>query len=479
MQSSDIDGTMRALITICLLCLFAGCSFQPHFERPCVDTQPCWRFDCDESSTCANDGWWKALGDPVLDELIILALKNNRDLRLAAARVCAFAARFEVARSPLFPQLELSGSGVKERIPAASSTTGVGFITPFYTYAFNLSYEIDFWGQLRSQADAAYAQFLESIENRRTVVLSLVGAVAEAYILLRELDRELEIALKTLEERREYLRLAIIRFKGGLTSEIESTQAAASLENALADVTLLEERIPQVENLISLLIGVSSTTIVRGKEIDSLELPYTVCAGTPCEILTNRPDILAAELKLAAANADIGAARAAFFPQISLLGLFGGESFQFKNLFNPIARAWQIGASFAQPLFTGGALTGKLHLANSKQEEAIYFYQQTVLNAFKEVNDALISYRQSQELVHVQEGNVEANEAYLRLSWLRYYDGQTDYLTVLDAETRLFEAQITLAQAQGNVFLSLIRLYKSLGGRWVEEADTIALSCSR
>jgi multidrug efflux system outer membrane protein len=435
---------------------------------------PCsWRVEADKETTFVNMRWWESLGDPVLNELIETALHQNKDLQVAIYRVCEFFARYTVARAPLLPQINLDATAVKERIPPAESLTGKGVITPFYTYMFTLSYELDFWGLVQSQAHAACAQALAAIQNRRTVVLTLVTAVASAYIQLRELDRELKISFDTLEDRKEFLRLATIRYEGGLTSEIEVTQAAALYEEALAEITFLEQAIPQQENLISVLIGLPSTNIVRGREIDAFCFPPVIPAGLPAELLIRRPDILAAEFQLIAANAEIGAARAAFFPQINLIALFGGESFKFSTLFSGKNRIWEFGTSIMQPIFTGGQLTGELNIAVAQKQEALYTYEQTILTAISEVNNALIALRQTQELVRVQEGNVAANKEYLRLSWLQYYEGQTDYLTVLDAETRLFDAQIQLTQAQGGVFIALVEVYKALGGGWVIDADCV------
>jgi outer membrane protein, multidrug efflux system len=435
---------------------------------------PCsWRVASDLMSTAANIRWWEAFGDPILNELILEALANNKDLKVAIARVCEYFARYQVARAPLLPEINLEGIALKEKIPERTNFIPSGFsdITPFYAYAFTLAYELDFWGKIQSQVHAAREEALEQVENRRTVVLTLVSSVAQAYVLLRQLDREREIALATVEERKEYLRLAKIRFEGGLTSEIEVAQAATLLDNARAELTSIEEQIPQQENLISLLIGRASTCILRGKEIAEFSLPIEIPAGLPSELLCRRPDILAAEKRLIATNADIGAARAAFFPQFNLTGLYGAESFQLGSLFSPEARAWHIGISFLQPIFTGGRLKGQLKVAWAVMYQALFTYEQTVLNAIREVNDALIAFKQSQELVDIQIDNVAANKRYVFLSWLRYYNGQTDYLTVLNAEQELFSAQLALAQAQGDVFLALTELYKALGGGWVIDAD--------
>lgn len=454
-----------------LLLFLSGCSFVPVYQRPCMEMPCSWRFEYDEGTTIANIRWWEELGDPVLNELILVALANNKDLGVAVCRVFEFRGRLQVAASPLYPQVNVNGTALREKISAIESSTGVSKITNFYSYAFTLAYNLDIWGELHAQADAAYAQALASVENRRSVILNLVGAVAESYIFLRQLDRELYIAMETLEERREYMRLAILRFEGGLTSEIEVTQAVAAFEQTLADVTLLEQQIPQQEDLLSVLLGVNPTSIIRGKEVDDFTLPVAIPAGLPSELLERRPDILQAEYNLIAANANIGAARAAFFPQISLTGLFGGESFQLSNLFTSMARMWQFGVGLLEPIFTGGLLEGELRIAEAQACELAFAYQQTILTAFQQVNDALVAYRQLKELIQVQEARVGAAREYLRLAWLRYYNGQTDYLTVLDAERDLFATQILLTQAQGSLFISVVELYKALGGGWVVDAD--------
>ncbi len=436
-----------------------------------------WRIQSDETTTCANVDWWEELGDPVLNALVDQALQNNKDLQAAIWRVGEFYARYQVESSLLYPQIDSDGFALKQRFPESASFLPLGFdpITPHYRIAFNLNYEIDFWGRVRSLSHAACAKLLASAENRRTVVLSLVSGVAQAYILIRQLDRELEVAYATVEDRKEYLRIAKLRFEAGLTSEIEVTQATDAYEETQASITVLKELIPIQENLLSVLLGESPTCIVRGSAIDQFRLPFEVPAGLPSELLERRPDIREAELQLISANAAIGAARAAFFPKVSLTALLGVESFQLKHLFAGTSRAWAYGAQYLQQIFTGGRLTGELRLSIAQKQELLFQYEQVVLQAFREVNDALVAHRQAKELVTVEQRRVAAIKEYLRLAWLRYYDGQTDYLTVLDAERQLFTVEIELTKAQGSVFSSLVDLYKSLGGGWVLEADAEAL----
>ncbi len=470
---------MKIIVSFALLSLlFSSCNFEPKYHRPCTEAPCRWRVPSDEETTCANVGWWEELGDPVLNTLISQALLNNKDLQAAIWRVGEFYARYQVESSLLYPQINSDGFALKQRFPEQASFLPAGFdpISPHYRFSFNLDYEVDFWGRVKSLSHASCARLLASVENRRTVVLSLVSAVAQSYILIRQLDRELEVAKGTLEDRKEYLRIAILRFKGGVTSEIEVTQATSVYEEALASIVVLEELIPIQENLLSVLLGESPTCIVRGKAIDKFSLPCEIPAGLPSELLERRPDILEVEYQLISANAAIGAARAAFFPKISLTSLYGGESFQLKHLFTGTSTAWAYGAQYLQQIFTGGRLRGELNLSIAQKQAMAFQYQQTVLNAFREVNDALIGHRQARELAAVEEKRVEAIREYLRLAWLRYYNGQTEYLTVLDAERQLFSVEIDLTKAQGNTFSTLVDLYKSLGGGWVLDADSCATS---
>jgi outer membrane protein, multidrug efflux system len=472
---------MHAAILLILSLFLAGCNMEPRLQAPCMQIPCAWRVASDEGSTLCNLRWWESLADPVLDSLIGMALRNNYDLKVAVARVCEYCAKYQVASSPLFPQINLEGTALREKIPQKTLFAPATFnpYTPFYAYQFTLSYELDFWGKLRSQAHAAYAEALAAVEAKRTVILTLVSAVAEAYVTLRELDRELEIGYQTVAERAEYLRLARLRFEGGLTSEIEVTQATSLYDETLANVIQLEEQIPQQENLISVLVGQNPTCIARGRPITEFGISIEVPAGLPSELLLRRPDIIAAEDRLVAANAEIGAARAAFFPQIDLTGAFGGQSFQLKDLFTIPSSAWHIGVTFLQPIFTGWQLTGELKIAWARRQEALFSYQQTILNAFREVNDALVAFAQAKKLILAETDRVAATKEYLRLSWLRYYNGQNDYLTVLNAEQELFNSQIFLTQAQGDLYLSLIQLYKALGGGWILDAESLAFPFCR
>lgn len=463
----------KAFLIVLLPFLCLSCNLEPIYRRPDMELPESWRIESNDETTCANIEWWRELGDPILDTLIFQALQNNKDLQVAAWRVCEFYAHYKIVNSKLYPQLDLEGSALRERFPAQATFLPLGFdpIQSEYRYAFNLDLEIDFWGKIQSLSHAAFAEMMASVENRRQVVLALVTSVANSYILLRQLDLELEIALQIVADRQEYLRLATLRFQTGLTSEIEVMQATSILEESEAIVVSLQTLIPLEENLLSVLLGANPTCITRGKTLKELHLISNIPAGLPSELLCRRPDILEAESLLIAANANIGAARALFFPAISLTGLLGAESFQLSTLFAKSSQAWALGGSFIQQIFTGGRLVNQLKLTIAEKQAMIYEYEQTVLNAFKEVNDALISHEQAKKLVIVQRRRVVAEAQYLHLAWLRYYDGEADYLTVLDAERGFFDAQISLAKAQGNTFTTLVAIYKSLGGGWVLDAD--------
>lgn len=466
-------------ISISLLCM-SGCNFAPKYTQPELDDMPTsWRFESSDASTLCNLKWWEALGDPVLDSLIDTALQNNKDLQVAIWRVREYWGQYEIVRSGLFPQLNAQASALKQRFPIKAGFLDflpgggatINPILPDYKGVFNLSYEFDFWGQIRNETFAAYNQYLAQVENRRTVVLTLVAAVAQAYITLRQLDLQLLITQETVESRRESLELAKERFEGGLTSEIEVAQAASTYEETVATLQEYEKLIPQQENLLSVLIGQSPRDIVRGKGVWEWDLPPEIPAGLPSDLLTRRPDILQAENILIAANANIGVARAAFFPQISLTAFYGADSSQLNAFFDKASRTWQIGGSLLQQIFTGGRLFGQLDVAKAQQKEAVYHYEQTILTALKEVNDAMIGHQQSKKIVDTDEADVIARQEYLYLAWLRYYEGEADYLTVLDAERTLFTAQLSLAQAMGDEFITLVDLYKALGGGWIIDAD--------
>jgi multidrug efflux system outer membrane protein len=310
-------------------------------------------------------------------------------------------------------------------------------------------------------------------ENRRTVILTLVTAVATAYVNLLNLDRQLEISRETVRSRGESLRIFDLRFKGGTISELELQQLRSEYETAVATVPAVEKQIAQQENNLSVLLGRNPGPIARGGTLQKLVLPE-VPAGLPSEVLERRPDIRQAEQQLVAANARIGVAKAAFFPTISLTGLLGVASADLSKLFSSDARTWTFAGSVNQPIFTGGTLTGQLQVSEAQQRQALYAYQQAIQTAFSEVENSLVDQGKTREQAAAQSRQVEALGRYAYLARLRYDNGYTSYIEVLDAERSLFQAQLQLAQTQSQLYFALINLYKALGGGWVDVAERLA-----
>jgi multidrug efflux system outer membrane protein len=340
-----------------------------------------------------------------------------------------------------------------------------------YTAILSLSYEIDVWGRIHSATDASLAELLAEVQARRAVVLTLIASVATGYIQLRQFDKQLEIANETYKSRVDSLKLAEVRFKEGLTSDLEVQQAASEVQSALVEVKQLEISIPKTENQLCVLLGITPQKINRGISIDKLSMPAYVPPGLPSDLLENRPDILEAEQILSATVSRVGEARAAMFPQISLTGAYGNQSSELHQLLTAPSRVWDYGISILTPVFDAGRLAYTVDVAIAQRQEALYKYFQVILNAFAEVNTALIAHQKTKELVQVLTKQVQVLSEYLHLAVLRYDNGQTDYLNVLDAERTLFASQLDLAAAQSEAFTTLIQLYAALGGGWVIDAD--------
>jgi outer membrane protein, multidrug efflux system len=456
--------------------LFTSCTLYPPYHRPDFESPDAWRTPL--STECAIDiGWWKQFGDEALNKLVDEALANNQDLKVAIARVDEFQAQLGIVRSQLYPQIELDGVGAREKNSANTTSppySGKQILNAF-NFIFNASYLVDLWGQVRSAVEASYHEWLASIEARRIVVLSLVSSVASTYVQLRQFDRQLIISKQTVEERNRYYYLAKVRFDLGLTSEMPVEQALTEVQVAEVDVENYEIAIAQAEDLLSVLIGRSSAAIERGATLDELSMPPSVPSYIPSDIVSQRPDLRSSEQKLMAAGAQIGVAKSLFFPQISLTGNFGYESVQLNTLLNNQSKIWEYGANVLQEIFTGGRLTSNLQLTQAQQRESLHSYLSTLLNAFKEVNDALTTHKINLELVETQRVRLEATQNYLHFSDLLYQEGETDYLTFLDAERQYYRAELDYESAKGNSFLSLIQIYQALGGGWVFKADAAAM----
>jgi outer membrane protein, multidrug efflux system len=456
--------TMRKPLIVSLLALMAsGCMVGPDYVRPPVDAPAAWRLNEQDARYLANTAWWEQFGDPVLNDLVATALRENKDLLIASARVDEFAGKYGFVRSGLFPQVGAGYEASRQRnIPS-------GAVDPStynsYSAVLNASWEIDIWGRIRRQTEAANAQLLASEEGRQGVILSLVGSVAGAYVNLRNLDRQLEIAKATAKSRGESYELFKLRFEGGVISVLELSQNKSQYEEALATIPPLEKAIAQQENGLSVLLGRNPGPIVRGKDIDQLALPV-IPAGLPSELLERRPDIRRAEQDLIAANALIGAARAAYFPTISLTGLFGYASPSFSNLFNSQNKVWQYSAPITMPIFTAGAIAGQVQAAEAVQQQALFGYQKAIQEAFREVDDSLINQDRTREQLLAQRRQVEALQQYASIARLRYDNGYTSFIEVLDAERSLFNVQLQYTQTHQVQLQAMINLYLAMGGGW-------------
>jgi multidrug efflux system outer membrane protein len=460
-------------ITLFLVLFLFGCMVGPNYHRPKIDIPQAWRFEDKEAQDVANLAWWKQLNDPVLDELVQTSLQNNKDLMIASARVEEFIGRYRVTRGSLFPEINAGAVAGRDRV----SEKGPVPLSPLmenpadtYQAFFNGSWEIDLWGKLRRATEAARADLLSTEEGCRGVILTLVATVANAYIDLRDLDQQLEIAKRTAKTREENYKIFKLRFEAGIISELELSQVKSEYENALAVIPQVEKIIAQQENSLSILLGKNPGPISRGKTIDQLVLPV-VPGGLPSELLERRPDIRQAEQNLIAANARIGVARAAYFPNISLTANYGYASTELSDLFNGPAKVWNWSAPITAPIFSAGRISGAVKAATAQQQQALFIYQQTIQNAFREVDDGLIDQNKTHEQLQAQGREVEALKNYAHFARLRYDEGYTSYIDVLDAERRLFSSELSYTQTQGTLFRALVNLYKAMGGGWVDEAE--------
>lgn len=472
----DATGLLRWVAFAMLLAL-GGCLLGPDYTRPRVAVPATYRFAQGEAAEIANVAWWEQFQDPVLDQLIATALLENRDLKVAVARVDEFQAQFVTTRSALFPQVGAGADASRQRVSQASGIPIPNGVSPIYNQfdaTVSVAWEIDLFGKIRRQTEAARANLLASEEGRRATILTLVSAVSSAYINLRSLDRQLEIAKSTVASRGESVRVFTLRFQGGEVSQMELAQSQSEYEAAQATVPQIEMQIGLQEDALSVLIGKNPGAILRGRDLATMGAP-PIPNGLPSELLERRPDLLQAEQSLVAENALIGAAKALYFPSISLTGLFGTVSTQFSSLFTGPARVWSFAGSVTQPIFTAGNISGQVQQAEARQQEALFTYEKAVQVAFQEVEDALISVQKTQEQLIVVGKQVEALHTYSRLARLRYEGGYTSYIEVLDAERSLFNAQLSFTQTQGAALTSFVNLYKAMGGGWVLAAEKMSV----
>jgi multidrug efflux system outer membrane protein len=447
----------------------------PNYQRPVVETPPSWRLEEKEAKILANTAWWEQFDDPVLNDLIQIALQENKDVKVAATRIEQFVGQYVTTRAALFPQIGAGATGGMQRATEHGFTpfpSSVKNPNDYWEIFLNGNWEIDIWGKIRRATEASRAQILSSEEGRRTVILTLVASVAGTYIDLRDADMEWEISKKTAEAYRESLRIFELRFKEGFSSAVEVNMIKAEYEQALARISYYQKIIPQIENALSILLGRNPGPIPRGKSLDGLALPM-VPAGLPSDVLEQRPDIRQAEQNLIAANAQIGVAKALYYPSISLTGIFGFSSTDLSKLFRSSAQAWSWAVPVTAPIFTAGAIRGQVQSAEAYQQELVIRYQQTIQTAFREVDDSLVDQQETRGQLEAQGRQVVALKEYARLAQIRFDEGYTSYLEVLDSNRSLFNAELNYTQTKAVLFRSLVNLYKAMGGGWVSKAEAV------
>ena len=468
---------MRTTLLVAALALaVAGCTVGPDYARPAVDTPSAWRIDYPKAADVANTKWWEQFGDPVLNELIDTALRENRDVRIAAARVDQFIGALTSTRSQLYPQVGYGADATRARASRLGRPAIPEPADPYFTLynaSLGASWQLDLFGRVRRQTEAAQAQVYASEQAQRGVVLSVVSGVATSYVFLRMFDRQLEIAQATAKNFGETARIFELRFKAGLVSQTEVSQIQSQYQQALTAIPAIRQQVAAQENLISILLGRDPGPVARGKTIEQLVAP-SIPADLPSALLERRPDIRQAEQNLVAANANIGAARALYYPTISLTGLLGSISTAFGDFLSGPATAWSLAAGLTGPIFTFGAIEGQVAGAEAGQRQAVLAYQATIANAFRETNDALVGSINKAQETEVQAQRVVALRDFARHSKRRFDAGLAGYLDVLVAENELFAAELASVRTQADRHTQLVAVYRAMGGGWVDVAGAIA-----
>ncbi len=466
----------KRVLSVMAAVVLAGCTVGPDYVRPAVDTPTAWRIDYPKAAEVANTKWWEQFGDPVLNDLIETALRENRDVRIAAARVDQFAGALTSTRSQLFPTIGYGADVSRTRASRLGFPPIPEPVDPYFTLyqaSLGASWQLDLFGRVRRLSEAAQAQVYASEEAQRGVVLTVVAGVSSSYILMRALDRQLEIAQATAANFGETARIFDRRFNAGIVSQTEVSQIQSQYQQALAAIPAIGQQVAAQENLISILLGRNPGPVARGKTIDQLVAPR-IPADLPSALLERRPDIRQAEQNLVAANANIGAARALYYPTISLTGLLGSVSTAFGDFLSGPATAWSLAAGLTGPIFTFGAIEGQVASAEAGQRQAVLAYQATIANAFRETNDALVGSRNKAQESEVQAQRVAALRDFARHSKRRFDAGIAGYLDVLVAENELFAAELASVRTRAERYTQLVAVYQAMGGGWVDLAGAIA-----
>lgn len=448
----------------------AGCALGPDYQRPEIEVPSAWVQGVDEGESLANLPWWDLFQDPQLQTLVRIALEQNQDLGIAAARIDEFRSLLGITRAAQFPTLDLSAAGGRTR-PSENvfgGTAGGGTVDN-YRLSADVFFELDLFGRLRRATEAARGDLLATEEARRSLTISLVASVASAYMLLRDLDAQLEIARRTEAARRDSLGIIQARFDQGTVPRLDLNQAEIELSVATAAAAAAERAVAQTEHALSLLLGRNPGPIVRGLPLQQQAVPPAIPAGLPSELLQRRPDVLAAEAALAAQTARIGVAEAARWPSLSLTGALGFESRELSELTAGGSDFWSVGGGLLAPVFNAGRNRSRVEVELARTEQALLAYEQAVQRAFAEVEDALVAVRTYRDEHAARTRQVEAARSAARLSRARYDGGVTSYLEVLDSDRSLFNAELAESQTLRLYLDAVIRLYKALGGGWSPE----------
>ena len=463
---------MRIPFVLAAGALLASCTLGRDYKRPAVETPSTYRFAAAQSGTAslADLQWFELFRDETHTGLVQTALQQNFELRIAAERILQARAAYGITRADQFPSVDVSAGATalrsSQRGPGGAAPAGADSDVSYVQAGFSVGWELDIWGRLRRLSEAARAQYLATEEARHGVVTTLVADVSQTYLALRALDLELEIARRTRDVATDSLRLTETRRASGVASALDVRQAEQLLFTTTGQLASIEREIAQAENALSLLLGQVPGNIPRGRTLDALQAPPSVPAGLPSTLLERRPDIRRAEQELVAANARIGAAKAEYFPRISLTGFLGGQSRALSDLLSGPAMLATAGVGAAAPVFNAGRTRSNVKLAEAIHREAVVNYQRAIYTAFKDVSDGLAAYSKTSEQRAQQEQLVQALTESARLARQRYEGGLDSYLPVLDAQRNLFQGELELARLRQQALASVVQLYRALGGGW-------------
>jgi len=471
---------MHRLIILIAIILLSSCMLGPNYHRPDIDVPESFHYEENDAKETLNLAWWKQFDDPVLEGLIDEALANNKDVKIAAANIVNAIGILITTRAPFFPQIGYNGSYIRMRNSETLASTQlplpIAFAIPnpqtTWQVVANGSWELDIWGRIRRQTEAARANVFATYEARQNVILSLVASVANSYIQLRGLDEQLVISIRTMNSYLEAVKYFELQYQYGQQSLMPVAQAKTQYEIAAAKVPEIKSQIAQTENALCVLLGRNPGPIERGKSIYELHLP-DIPADIPSSLLSQRPDIMQAEQQLIAANAQIGAAQALYFPTISLTGFYGGASQELHNLFTGPSNTWNFTGSITGPIFTAGAIYGQVLQAKAEQQAALYNYEKIIQKAFADVETTLVEHTMLVDQFSAEGRLVEAAGQYQDLATLQYNEGYAPYFVVIQAQQQYFPAQLSWTQTRAQLFGSIVNIYQSMGGGWVLQAEEL------